>query len=178
MTDWPHAPAHYLTEAGAYMVTAATYRKARLLDTPDRLSLLRDNLFNLAQEYGWRLQAWAVLANHYHFVALSPADPRGLRRMLGRLHASTATEMNRLDATPGRKVWFQYWESRITFQRSYFARLNYVHQNPVRHGVVAVASAYPWCSAGWFESRGDGAFVKMVGSFGTGKLAIPDDFDG
>ncbi len=75
-----------------------------------------------------------------------------------------------------RKVWFQYWDSRITFERSYLARLNYVHYNPVKHGVTANATNYPWCSAAWFDQNAPTSFVKTVKSFKTDKLKVPDDF--
>jgi REP-associated tyrosine transposase len=72
---------------------------------------------------------------------------------------------------------FQYWETHLTFQRSYFARLSYVHQNPVRHGLVRTASQYPWCSAGWFERKASPAFFKTIMGFLIDKLEIPDDFE-
>jgi putative transposase len=122
------------------------------------------------------LQAWAVFPNHYHFVAQVP-QAQNLKRFARHLHSTTAIAMNREDNLPGRKVWFQYWESHITFQRSYLVRLNYVHQNPVRHGIVRLASAYPWCSAAWFERKANPAFFKTVISFPSDKLDIPDDFD-
>ena len=85
--------------------------------------------------------------------------------------------MNREDNLPARKIWFQYWESHITFQRSYLARLSYVHQNAVKHNVVRAASQYRWCSAGWFESKANPAFFKTVMNFPSDKLDIPDAFD-
>ena len=53
-----------------------------------------------------------------------------------------------------------YWDTQITFQRSCLARLNYVRQNPVHHGVVHKASEYHWCSAAGFERSARAAFVK------------------
>jgi len=96
--------------------------------------------------------------------------------MIKRLHAITAIELNKIDSTVGRRVWYQYWDSHITFEKSYFARLNYVHQNPVKHGIVQVARKYPWCSAGWFEQKTDAAFVKVISSFKTDKVTVYDDF--
>ena len=87
-----------------------------------------------------------------------------------------AKEINSTDGTPGRKVWYQYWDSYITFERSFLARLNYVHNNPVHHGLVAEASSYRWCSAAWFEREANPAFVKSVKEFKTERLNIPDDF--
>ena len=63
MPDWPHAPVHRLDEAGAYMVTAGTYRKAHRFNTGAKLTIVRDRLFETTSELGWALQAWAVMAN-------------------------------------------------------------------------------------------------------------------
>jgi putative transposase len=173
---WPHAPAHWLFEPGIYMVTAGTYGKRPHWNTPERLDYFLDALFSRAAEFGWQLQAWSVLSNHYHFIATSPSDPGTLRRFLGKLHMTTAKQLNEWDATAGRKVWFQYWDSRITFERSYLARLHYVHHNPAHHGVVEQAESYPWCSASWFARNASPAFVSTVKSFKTDKLEMKDDF--
>ena len=177
MFDWPHAPVHRLGEAGAFVVTAGTHRKQHLFREPERLKLLHDSLLAVAGDYGWRLQAWAVFSNHYHFVALSPDDASSLSILLKRLHAITALDVNRLDSTPGRKVWFQYWDTHLTYERSYLARLNYVHQNPVHHGLVPVASRYPWCSAAWFERTADRAFYDTVVRMKVDRVNVHDEFD-
>jgi putative transposase len=88
----------------------------------------------------------------------------------------TAREANRMDDAEGRKVWYQYWDTHITSERSYFARLRYVHENAGRHGIVEVATAYPWCSAGWFEQRADSAFHRMVTSFPIDRVNVHDEF--
>ena len=174
--NWPHAPAHWLFEPGIFMVTAGTYLKKPLLNLPERLDFVLDSLFARAEEFGWTLRAWAVLSNHYHFVASSPADPSTLRQMLGKLHMNTAKQINQWDAQPGRKVWHQFWDSHITFERSYLARLRYVHGNPVHHGVADHAENYKWCSASWFAHTTSTAFVKTVQGFKTDQITVPDDF--
>jgi len=88
----------------------------------------------------------------------------------------TAKQLNLWDNTPGRRVWFQFWESHITFERSYLARLNYVHHNPARHGVIPLAGNYKWCSAAWFGRNASPAFVNTVKSFKTDHVNVPDDF--
>jgi putative transposase len=126
---------------------------------------------------GWQLQAWALFSNHYHFVALSPADPGTLRGLVKRLHSLTAREANRLNGSSGQQVWHQYWDTHLTYERSYYARLNYVHENPCRHGLVAVASNYPWCSAAWFERAATPAFFKTISGLKTDGISIHDDFE-
>ena len=48
-------------------------------------------------------------------------------------------------------IWHNFWDTELTYEKSYLARLNYVHQNAVKHGLVARACQYRWCSAAWFE---------------------------
>jgi putative transposase len=177
MPDWPHAPVHRLGETGAYMVTGATYQKAHHMRTVQHLDLVRDTLLEVADEFGWPLQAWAIMSNHYHFVATSPSEPESLREFVRKLHAVTGRGMNKLDATPGRRVWYQFYDSHITHERSYFARLKYVHENPVHHGLAAVASNYRWCSAAWFEREANSAFQKTVASFKIDRISVVDRFD-
>ena len=176
MTDWPHAPPHRLNEQGACMVTCGTYGKAHFLNTAGRLNMLRDLFFDCLAEAGWALHAWALLSNHYHFVASSPADPSTLRRALSKLHTLSARELNRQDGRLGRKVWFQYFDTHITFTNSYLPRLKYVHQNAVHHDVVNRAEDYPWCSASWFARTARPAFRATIEGFKTDKLCVADPF--
>ena len=177
MNDWPHAPVHRLAEQGAYMVTCGTYLKQHHLHSAARLSYFRDLLLQCAGEFGWKFQAWAVLSNHYHWIASSPNDPSNLARFMSKLHTLSAKEFNLQDGTPGRKVWFQYYDSHITFQTSYYARLKYVHQNAVHHGVVRAAENYPWCSASWFAANSRPAFRRMVQQFKLDRLLVLDEFE-
>jgi len=158
------------------MVTSGTYDKQHLFDTPEKLTHLQDRLFELAVQYGWSLQAWAAFSNHYHFIALAPSDPKSLQVLVRHLHSVTARELNQADGTPGRKVWFQYWDSHITYENSYRARLNYVHRNAVHHGLVADPREYAWCSAGWFEGTASPAYHKAVSNTPISRLSVRDDF--
>ncbi|MGD9417295.1 MAG: transposase [Verrucomicrobiota bacterium JB025] len=173
---WPHAPPHRLSLNGTYMVTAGTYLKVDYFAGKCRLEVLHRGLLSVAHEFGWRLEAWAVFSNHYHFVGAAPSDPAGLSAMLGKLHGKTATWINRLDGTSGRKVWHNFRETRLTHEKSYLARLHYVHRNPVKHGLVHKADAYPWCSANWFEKQAPASRVKTVYSFPTDRLKVGDDY--
>jgi putative transposase len=175
--DWPHAPLHRLSEEGTYFVTAGTYQKEHFFRGAERLDCLEASLLSKAKEAGWQLEAWVVFSNHYHFVGHAPPGGGDLRGFLGRLHGSTATRVNEMDAVLKRQVWHNFWDTRLTYERSYLARLNYVHQNPVKHGLVPVASQYRWCSAGWFERTATRAQVQVVYRFKTDRVNAPDDYD-
>ena len=179
-TPWPHAPTHILGSAGTFFVTAATYLKQHFFRERLRLSVLHRGLLTVAEDYGWALQAWAVFSNHYHFVAHSPAgmdSAESLSRMLGELHKRTSRWINARDRSPGRQVWHNFRETQLTYEKSYYARLHYTHQNPVKHGLVPVANQYPWCSAAWFEQNASPAHVQTVYGFPIDRVNVLDDFE-
>ena len=98
-------------------------------------------------------------------------------RLVRKLHANTARTLNRMENAEGRQVWYQYRDTRITFDKSYFARLRYVQQNPVKHGLAKNAENYKWCSAAWFKRTAPLALLQTVENFPIDKLRIEDDFD-
>jgi putative transposase len=179
-TPWPHAPTHQLRTRSTYFVTAATCHKEHHFRGTKRVQVLHRGLFTVAQQFSWQFEAWAVFSNHYHFVAHSPPeapDASSLSDMLSVLHVKTAGWINRLDQAPGRQVWFNFWDTRLTHQRSYLVRLNYVHQNAVKHGLVPVANQYPWCSAAWFDRTASPAIVKSIYRFKWDRISVVDDFE-
>jgi putative transposase len=179
-TAWPRAPLHRLSSSGTYFVTAGTYDKAHHFREKTRLDVLHRGLLTVTNDFGWQLEAWAVFSNHYHFIAHSPELEKGaesLSDMLGHLHQKTAKWINKLDRSPGRKLWHNFWDTKLTYEKSYLARLNYVHQNPVKHGLVPVANQYRWCSAAWFERTANLAQIKTIYAFKTDRIRVFDDFE-
>jgi putative transposase len=112
------------------MVTGATLHKEHLFTTDEKLSFLERELLTLAKKCNWQLEAWAVFVNHYHFVARGNGEATLLKKFLQHLHSNTARQLNALDDSAGRRVWFNFWDTKLTYERSYLARLNYVHQMP------------------------------------------------
>ena len=174
--DWPHAPIHRLGAPGAYILTAGTHQGQPFFNSPERLTFLTNTILELAEKCACALQAWAVFSNHYHLI-LETTAPTSLKSLIRQAHSTSARHANAADLTPDRKVWFQYWETHLTFPKSYLARLSYVHANAVRHHLVRRAADYPWCSAGWFERRAHRSFYRTVMTFPCDQLNVPDDFD-
>jgi len=140
--EWSHAPTHQFVPGASYFVTAGTYKKAPIFDSTAKRDFLLQLLFAESQRCQWRLEAWAVMANHYHFVALAPQNAASLTGMPRTIHAKSAVWVNKEDGTSGRKVWQQFWDTCLTHETSYWARLNYVHSNPVKHGLAKYAEDY------------------------------------
>jgi putative transposase len=145
-----HRPPHLDLEAGCYWLTAATVHRQPLLTTAAHRQVWRTALRALTAETGVALHAWVVLPNHYH-VLFERAPQLTLSQWVKRLHGRTAQQLNRLDATPGRQVWYNYWDTVIRGERDFWTRVNYVHYNPVKHGYVADPAAWPFSSYGYYR---------------------------
>jgi putative transposase len=135
-------------------------------------------MFSIAGEYGWKLEAWAVLSYHYHLIAHIPQGADGaesLRRAVRKLHSLTTKELNIRQDTPGRtRLWQNFRETHLTHQASYLARLNYVHQNAVHHGLVEKGSDWKWCSAPRFMKEVTPAWAKTIASHRYDEIARKD----
>lgn len=158
------------------MITSGTYKKQSLFDTAEKLDLVQSVMFEIASEQDWRLEAWAFFSNHYHVIGSAPNTENPVYELIHKVHGRSSFLLNRLDGVRGRKVWWNCWDTLLTFEKSYMARLAYVHENPVKHGLVRIARDYQWCSSAWFKQNGEESFVESILSFPTDKVKVPDDF--
>ncbi len=174
---YPHNPPHLFVPHAMYIVTGSLLYKKRLLFDDERKQLVLRILLERAAHWRWELQAWSVLENHYHFVGQAPENALTLEPLIRQIHSKTAVELNKLDMTPGRKVWHNYWDTCITHESSYLARVHYVHTNPVKHGLVQQAEDYPFCSYRWFLEKADVEFRDKVMNQPMDRVEVEDDFD-
>jgi putative transposase len=171
-----HNPPHYFVPNAMYIVTGAILHKQHLLSDNKRKEFVLQTLIQRSDLLGWQLQAWAILNNHYHFIAQAPEDVHTLEKLIRQVHSITAIELNRQDSTPGRQVWNNYWDTCLTYEKAYLARLRYVHENPVKHGLAENATDYPYCSYKWFLENGDEVLKEQVFQQPIDKVKIFDDF--
>jgi len=95
----------------------------------------------------YELNAFVVMPNHVHLLAtLKLALPK-LTRSLKSITAKRANEMLGLT---GNLFWQEENYDRLVRDRKEFERIrSYIEQNPVRAGLVKLASEYRWSSACW-----------------------------
>jgi len=176
MTDWPHAPPHRTLETGTYMITSGTHRKEHFFNDHDKLTLLQNIIFDAVLQFEFNLEAWAVMSNHYHLILDTNNTLELVKKFISKVHGLSAIEINKFDNTSKRKIWYNYWDTHISYQKSYYARLNYVNKNPVHHGIVEKAEEYHWCSEANFKYNLDPAFSRTVNSFKFDEIKVIDDF--
>ncbi|MCX5858606.1 MAG: transposase [Proteobacteria bacterium] len=173
---YPHNPPHLFLANASYMVTAGAFQKEHYFQSPDIRKLICQILFDMSERFEWQLEAWAVLANHYHFIARAPKDAGTLVGFIKALHSKTAIEMRKRSGITGKIIWQNYWDTCLTYEKSYLSRLSYVHFNPVKHGLVEKAENYPFCSAKWFMEGSPNEWREKILKAPCDRIKVDDDF--
>jgi putative transposase len=154
-----HRPVHFYVEGGCYFITAAILRHHPVMQTPERRAWFATTLADAVRVEAGELVAWVVLPDHYHAVLRVP-EARTIARLLYRLHRESARHFNSEDGTPGRQVWYSYWDRCLWTEGDFWSRINYIHRNPVKHGHVATPEEWPhssWPQFASLEPESEGA---------------------
>ncbi len=127
---------------------------------------------------GWELEDWVILDNHYHIMVNGPGNEIFLSKFIAEYHKFTALFMKKNYAELAKlpKVFNNYWDTCITYERSYFARLNYLYNNPVKHGYVRKAHDYEWGSFFIRYNEDELSIDKLLNQFPCDTVNIEDDF--
>ncbi|MEI6862115.1 MAG: transposase [Verrucomicrobiota bacterium] len=99
----------------------------------------------------YRLHAWVVMPNHVHILIGHQAGCT-LSEIVQSWKSYTAKVILRHCANgqfPGNHVWqADYWDRFIRNERHYASTVDYIHNNPVKAGLVTRPQDWPWSSAG------------------------------
>jgi putative transposase len=103
-------------------------------------------LLDTASSTSEQIFAWCVLPNHYHLLLHTP-QVHALIEVLGKLHGRTSHRWNGEEECRGRQVWHRAAETAMKSERHFWATMNYVMHNAVRHGYVERWQDWPFSNA-------------------------------
>ena len=149
-----HGPPHAIREANYFLFSAANFDHAPIMASDERRITFQTLMLERFERAGVEVRAWVVLPNHYHILAFVPHFHK-IASAFQRLHGSTSRQWNLEDDRVGRKVWYRYTDRAIRSERHFYATINYLHYNPVKHDCAARADE--WVSSSiwvYLESNG------------------------
>jgi putative transposase len=141
---------------GTYFFTLVTWNRRPLLATEERVGLLRESFRRVREQRPFVLEAAVILPDHLHCILRLPAGdadyPGRWREIKKRFSAQVARDTN---ARHERLVWQRrYYEHAIRDEEDWRRHLDYLHYNPVKHGLVGRVRDWPWSSFGRGVERG------------------------
>ena len=145
-----HRPPHPETDLNYRIVTATCFEHKKILDSEFRLRWFEQELLeSLKNNEPISCAAWCVLPNHYHLL-VRVGNFKGFSANLGKLHGRTSYKINKEDQNRGRKVWYRSQDRVMRSQAHFYTSLNYIHNNPVKHGYVKKWQNWPFSSIHWY----------------------------
>ncbi|MDD5058647.1 MAG: transposase [Sideroxydans sp.] len=116
------------------------------------INLLRDTVRQVRNQHPFRIDAWVVLPEHLHCVmTLPPGDSdfslrwRLIKSGFSRALPKTEHRSEVRKAAGERGIWQRhYWEHLIRDDADYQRHVDYVHVNPLKHGLVRRVRDWPY----------------------------------
>jgi REP element-mobilizing transposase RayT len=95
----------------------------------------------------YHLIAWCVMPNHVHILVEQKAG-YPLSKIVQSWKSYIAHEANKLLGRSGAFWAPDYFDRFVRDEKHFNAVLEYIHQNPVKAGLVSIPQDWPWSSAG------------------------------
>ncbi len=148
-----HSPPHPFRHEGTYLITAANYKHQHILENSERRTQFETLLLQSFLEAGAEVIAWVILTNHYH-ILLTVEKFVIISDILRYLHGSTSYQWNQEEGLQGkRKVWYRFADRMIRNEKHLQRAMNYIHYNPVKHGLVDDVYDWRWSSLFLYEDE-------------------------
>ncbi len=139
---------------GTYFFTVVTYRREPWLCSEWAVAALRDAVRKMRRRRPFTVDAWVLLPDHMHCIWTLPAndaDYAGRWRQIkehvtrasgtARSHAAGPSRVRRRE----RILWQRrFWEHFIRDADDLAAHMDYIHYNPVKHGLCAAPADWPY----------------------------------
>lgn len=151
-------------EPGAsYFFTVVTYARRPLFDDPANVDLLHGSIAEVKSRHPFEIDAYVILPDHLHMVWSLPAGDSNysmrwnlakavFTRKYARRHPMPKRSASRM-AKREQAVWQRrFWEHLIRDEEDFSNHLDYIHLNPVEHGLVTQPALWLHSSfAAWVE---------------------------
>jgi putative transposase len=161
--SFKNRPKHRVESPGYYFVTCRTVDGQWYLQPDKYKRILLEIIGEKSHKFSFSLIAYVILNNHYHLVA-DIKEPRNFTKFISQINGASSRAINLADNVYDRKIWWNYYEHFIRGEEDFFKHLNYIHQNPIKHG-VSKDFDYTYSSYdAWLKKKGkeylDDAFEK------------------
>ena len=155
---------------GTYFFTVVTYQRRPLFDVELNRTRLGDVIRSCQSEFPFTIDAMVLLPDHLHSIWTLPTGDANFSKRWGIIKlsftqwylasgqiAARTTDGQQRDQRRG--IWQpHFWEHSIEDEADFDAHFDYIHFNPVKHGLVkcpsdwTASSFHRWVRAGVYPA--------------------------
>jgi len=169
-----------LVAGGSYVFTVVAFHRLPILTTDERRSILHTAWNDVQRRFPFTTTAVCLLPEHLHCIWSLPEQDadyplrwKEIKRLFTRSYlerAGPGEKRNQSRIHKGEAAIWQrrYWEHLIRDDADMRQHIDYIHYNPVKHGLVKRAADWPWSSfqryvkMGYYEPDWGGAVEAHV----------------
>ena len=139
-------------QGGTYFFTVNLLQRKNNNLLVEQVQVLRNAVAQVKKTYPFIIHAWVVLPEHLHCVIELPENDADFKtrwmlikmlfsKAMPKTEARSAIRIKRRE----RGIWQRrYWEHLIKDEADFAAHVDYVHINPVKHGLVMLVADWPY----------------------------------
>ncbi|MEE9442519.1 MAG: transposase [candidate division Zixibacteria bacterium] len=141
----------YFSPGQVYFLTHVTYkRKPILIDNAD---LLKTAIYDVKTDTPFEIIAFAIMPDHFHII-IDPGKSN-LSTIFKRIKLKFSTNYRKALTIKSGRIWQnRFWDHQIRNQDDLNAHIDYIHYNPVKHGLVNDPFVYKHSSLPEFYDQG------------------------
>lgn len=149
---------------GTYFFTVVTFRRLPLLASSSAIAALESSFRVVMARHPFTVEAVVIMPDHLHCIWTLPEGDSDFstRWRLVKAGFSRACQRSPVDQIPSsllrkreKGVWQQkFWEHCIRDDMDFNAHCDYIHYNPVKHGLARSPGEWPHSTFGQFVQAG------------------------
>ncbi len=168
----------------SFFFTLVTHQRRPILCEPAVRTALKGAISRVRIERPFHVDAMVLLPDHLHCIWTLPEDDVDFStrwKVIKGAVSGTCRQLHRQDAwvTPSRRqhrestLWQRrFWEHRIRDDEDFARHADYIHINPVKHGLVAAATDWPYST--FHRYVGKGIYAADWGGRNDEDVRIPE----
>ena len=151
-------------KGGTYFFTVVTYERRPIFKHPDAIYLLKECLEVIKGMHPYDIKAIVILPDHLHTIWTLPENDSDYSKKWQMIKSSFSklyrdkrvVRVRDSYVSKGEKgIWQRrFWEHLIKDQSNFNRLCDYIHYNPVKHGLVYSPSEYEFSSFQDFVTQG------------------------
>jgi len=127
-----------------YHVIQRGDNREHIFERPEHKDQVIDQLRKIVLVDGIELFAYVIMSNHFHLALRTNTEP--LSRVMHRVNTHYSMYYNRTGNRSGHVFQGRYQAIPVHDEKYLLSLITYIHQNPVRAGIVEHAADYRWSS--------------------------------
>jgi putative transposase len=144
----------YFSDGQTVFLTLTTAERRPWLSHEGVKERLLDALRATRRLYPFKHHGHVLLHDHLHLL-LSPHDGVEVPKIVGSFKRAANARLGNSSTAPAGHAWQRrYYDHLIRDEQDFSRHLDYLHYNPVKHGLVTRAADWSWSSYPAWQARG------------------------